>query len=162
MRRRLTVAGMVALLAVAIAIPGAQAAEQRNHTAHLTGQQEVAAVDTTSQGQAKFQFNKDFTEMRYRINVANIDDVIGIHIHRAPAGENGPIVLGLLGAPFIPDPGLSVNGSIVTGTATAADLSGPLAGMTLADLAADMADGATYVNVHTVVNRPGEIRGQIK
>jgi hypothetical protein len=93
--------------------------------------------------------------------VAKIDNVIGAHIHLAPAGQNGPIVLPLLGNPFIPDPGVTVNGILVEGTATAADVGGPLAGDLDALIAAIRA-GDTYVNVHTVEFRPGEIRGQIR
>ena len=37
-------------------------------------------------------------------------------------------MLPLLGNPFIPDPGVTVNGILVEGTATAADVGGPLAG----------------------------------
>ena len=43
-----------------------------------------------------------------------------------------------------------------------ADLVGQLAGMTLSMLKAKIRDGLTYVNVHTVANRGGEIRGDIK
>jgi hypothetical protein len=66
-----------------------------------------------------------------------------------------------LGNPFIPDPGVTLNGILVEGTATAADVSGPLAG-DLAALVSAMRSGETYVNIHTVAYRPGEIRGQIK
>jgi hypothetical protein len=55
---------------------------------------------------------------------------------------------------------VTVNGILVEGTATAADVSGPLAG-DLDALIAAMRAGDTYVNVHTVEFRPGEIRGQI-
>jgi hypothetical protein len=159
MMKRLSVVGLVALLAAALAVPGALADSTKNYATHLTGDQQVVPVDTSAQGQAKFQFNDDFTELRYRINVANIDDVIGIHIHCAPAGANGPIALPFLGNPFV-DP-VNVNGTIVMGTATSADVAATDCGTTLPELAEAMAAGNTYVNVHTVENRPGEIRGQI-
>lgn len=55
-----------------------------------------------------------------------------------------------------------MSGILVEGTATADDLVGPLAGSTLDDLIEEINNGNTYVNVHTVQNRPGEIRGQIR
>ena len=101
--------------------------------------------------------------------VAKIEGVIGAHIHLAPAGANGPIVLSMVpdtagflaGGPFIPDPGITLKGILVEGTVTAADLVGPLMGQPLDFLIREMRNGNTYVNVHTVANRSGEIRGQI-
>jgi glucose/arabinose dehydrogenase len=133
----------------------------RNFWTHLSGREQVPPLFTLSQGQAIFKLSKDGTELAFKLIVANIDNVIGAHIHIAPAGENGPIVLPLLGNPFIPDPGVTVNGILVEGTVTAADVSGPLAG-DLDALVAAMRAGGTYVNVHTVEFRPGEIRGQIR
>ena len=135
--------------------------ESRNFRTHLNGRQQPTPVDTRAQGQAIFQLSKDGTELKFKVIVAKIDNVIGAHIHLAPAGQNGPIVLPLLGNPFIPDPGVTVNGILVEGTATAADVSGPLAG-DLDALIAAMRTGDTYVNVPTVEFRPGEIRGQIR
>jgi glucose/arabinose dehydrogenase len=133
----------------------------RNFRTHLSGREQVPPLFTIAQGQAIFQLSKDGAELAFKVIVANIDNVIGAHIHLAPAGHNGPIVLPLLGNPVIPDPGLTVNGILVEGTATAADVSGPLAG-DLDALVAAMRAGHTYVNVHTVEFRPGEIRGQIR
>jgi glucose/arabinose dehydrogenase len=135
--------------------------ESRNFRAHLSGREQNPPLDTRAQGQAIFQLSKDGTELAFKVIVAKIDNVIGAHIHLAPAGQNGPIVLPLLGNPFIPDPGVTVNGILVEGTATAADVGGPLAGDLDALIAAIRA-GDTYVNVHTVEFRPGEIRGQIR
>jgi glucose/arabinose dehydrogenase len=131
-----------------------------NFGTHLSGREQNPPLDTRAQGQAIFQLSKDGTELAFKVIVADIDNVIGAHIHLAPAGQNGPIVLPLLGNPFIPDPGVTVNGILVEGTATAADVGGPLAG-DLEALIAAMRAGDTYVNVHTVEFRPGEIRGQI-
>lgn len=49
----------------------------------------------------------------------------------------------------------------VTTYTTDEDLVGPLAGMTLEDLVALIESGDAYVNVHTVANPGGEIRGQV-
>ena len=152
------------VLRIAKAVPGSaqtSSASARNFRTHLSGREQNPPIDTRAQGQAIFQLSKDGTELAFKVIVAKIDNVIGAHIHLAPAGQNGPIVLPLLGNPFIPDPGVTVNGILVEGTATAADVSGPLAG-DLDALIAAMTAGDTYVNVHTVEFRPGEIRGQIR
>ena len=137
----------------------------------LRGDNEVPApVDTPAQGQAIFQLNKDGTALEFTVIVANIENAIGAHIHNAPADANGPIVLSMVpdtagflsDGPFIPDPGVTLNGILVQGTATVADLVGPLMGMSLDKLLDEMRNGDTYVNVHTVQNRPGEIRGQVR
>lgn len=134
--------------------------EPLNFRAHLSGAEQNPTIDTLARGEAIFQLSADGTELNFKVVVAKIEDVVGVHIHLAPPGQNGPIVLPLLGNPFIPDPGVTVNGILVEGTAMAADVSGPLAG-DLNALVAAMQAGDTYVNVHTVAFRPGEIRGQI-
>lgn len=164
----------VAVLSIAlgaVAVPAAAApADVRNFRAHLSGAEQPTPVDTQAQGQAIFQLSKDGAELSFKVIVANIDELVGAHIHMAPAGQNGPIVLSMVpdtvgflaGGPFIPDPGVTLNGILVEGTATGADLVGSLAGQSLSALVDRMVAGNAYVNVHTVQNRLGEIRGQIQ
>ena len=64
-----------------------------NHRTHLSGAEEVPARDTGAQGQAVFQVNKDGTAMSYKLMVANIENVTQAHIHLAPFGTNGGIVV---------------------------------------------------------------------
>ena len=133
-----------------------------NFTAHLSGDQEVPAVETKATGQAIFQLSKDGMELSYKVIVANIIDVKMSHIHIAPAGTNGGVVVWLF--PDGPPPGLlegKTNGILVQGTITADNLTGSLAGMQLSDLLDAMMTGNAYVNVHTVAHGGGEIRGQI-
>lgn len=131
---------------------------------HPTGDEEVPVpVDTNAQGQANFKLSKSGDELRYKLNAANIDDIIGAHLHQAPAGSNGDVVVSLFGDPiFVPDDdAVTPNGTFVEGTLIAADLIGPLGGMTMSDLVEAMRAGNIYVNVHTIANRAGEIRGQV-
>lgn len=139
--------------------------------ARLSGAAEVPnPVDTRARGEAIFMLSADRTELSFKVVVAKIKDVIGTHIHLAPAGANGPIAFSMIPStsdflsmgPFIPDPEVTTNGILVQGTATAADLVGPLQGQSLSELVREMKRGNAYVNVHTVENRPGEIRGQIE
>ena len=103
--------------------------------------------------------SEDGTVLRYRLIVANIADVIQAHIHVGTAAEAGPFVAFLFG----PVPGgVTHNGVLATGTVTADDLVGPLAGEPLSALVDAIDSGGAYVNVHTVAHPGGEIRGQIR
>lgn len=135
----------------------------KNYTAHLSGDEEVpTAVETNATGQAIFKLRNNGAELHYKLIVANIEDVFMSHIHLAPAGANGPVVVWLY--PFAPPPQLipgSSNGVIAEGVITSDDLVGPLANMELSDLIDYFNSGGCYVNVHTLAFPSGEIRGQI-
>ena len=155
--------GILLLLTVLIVAAGTAFADSnRNFRAHAKGENQVIPVDTQAQGQLILKFSTDGSQLHAKLNVANIENVIGAHLHHAPEGANGPIVLGFIGAPFISnEEAITTNGTIFEGHMTAANLSGPLAGMTLEDLKTEIMAGNIYVNIHTVQNRPGEIRGQV-
>lgn len=132
--------------------------------AHLAGGQEVPANPTAAVGQATFQLSRDGTTISYRLLVANIENTIMAHIHMAPAGTSGGIVVWL--RPTAPPPPSPVpgrfDGVYATGSFTAANLVGALAGQPLSALLDAMRAGNTYVNVHTSQFPGGEIRGQIR
>ena len=133
-----------------------------NFRAHLSGDNEVNPVDTRAQGQAIFQLSEDGTMLHYKLIVANIENVLMAHIHMAPEGQNGGIVAWLY--PAAPPPALisgRSQGVLAAGVIRASDLVGGLDGQTIQDLADEIMNGNTYVNVHTTQNPPGEIRGQI-
>ncbi|HSJ07174.1 MAG TPA: CHRD domain-containing protein [Longimicrobiales bacterium] len=136
--------------------------EDRNFRSHARGSEEVPANDSRAVGQAVFQFSRDGTELKYRLIVANIQNVTQAHIHLAPAGQNGPVVLWLYPSapPAMLIPGRS-QGVLGEGTVTAANLVGQLAGQPLSALRDRILAGNAYVNVHTSQFPPGEIRGQI-
>ena len=154
------------LLFGGLAFSGAASAvgEGKNHNfrTHLSGAEQVVPIDTRGQGQAIFQLSEDGMALHFKLIVANIEDVFMAHIHLAPAGANGPIVVWLYPAapPPVPIPGRS-DGVLAAGVITAANLVGLLAGQTMADLIDAIDDGMAYVNVHTLAHPTGEIRGQI-
>ncbi len=141
----------------------AQAKQEANFTAHLSGANEVPAADTRAQGQAIFNLSLDGNSLRYRLIVANIENVRMSHLHLAPAGQNGGVVVWLYpeGPPPVTIEG-RVDGVLAIGTITADDLVGALAGMSLDELIGQMLDGNIYVNVHTDQFPGGEIRGQVE
>lgn len=157
--RRLVRFALVGALALGVLGPATATAHPTKFRATLSGAEEVPPVTTQATGTASFKVSADGTELRFRLVVANITDVVQAHIHLGPVGVNAPVVAFLLHPGEAP-PGL-FNGELAKGTITAADLVGPLAGHPLADLLDAMEDGNTYANVHTVVNPGGEIRGQI-
>jgi hypothetical protein len=164
MRRQFLVllALVAAMAAIAVPAVGSPAAPPVS-VAHLSGGEEVPPADTRATGQAIFKLSRDGTSLEYRLIAANIENLSMAHIHLGPAGVNGPVVVWLY--PDAPPPQPiegRFSGVLATGTITADDLVGPLAGMTLDDLLAEMAAGNTYVNVHTAQYPGGEIRGQIR
>ena len=138
--------------------------------AALSGSEEVPAHTTAAKGHAVFTLEKDGTEISYRLVVNNITNATVAHIHAGNPGETGAPVVTLYGP--VAAGGGKKSGLLSSGTIHASDLTGTLAGKTIADLVAEMNSGHTYVNVHTddgvgEANRgpgdfpDGEIRGQI-
>ena len=146
----------------------------------LSAEEEVMPAgvvnNSNAVGNAVFQLNPDGTELSYKLIVANIDNAFMAHIHRAPAGVNGGIVVWLYPSTAVaPGPvgGGRLQGVIAEGTITAANLVGSLAGQPLSALIALIENGEAYVNVHTndgvapTNTGPGdfpggEVRGQVE
>lgn len=106
---------------------------------HLSGDQEVPPLVTPERGGCMGRFDAGASELSL-VCTHDVDLATVMHIHRAPAGANGPIVFDL-GTPASP--------VIVTWS-----------GMTPGDVA-DLFAGNFYVNIHTAGRPAGAIRGQI-
>ncbi|MFB6136003.1 MAG: CHRD domain-containing protein [Halobacteriaceae archaeon] len=146
-------AGVAGLAGAGAATAHGTAANYRAHLSALDG------LDTDAQGQATFQLNGHEDELRYRLDVANIDDVLMAHIHLSPSD----IVVWLYPADG-PPPSLvegRVDGVLATGTVTDDDLTGSLGGMGLSDLVAELDAGNAFVRVHTSEHPAGEIQGDV-
>jgi len=160
--KRLSVILAAAALLTASTVPALGRGPVTNFRTHLTGSEEVPPVETSAQGQAIFQLSNDGESLHYKLIVANLVNTLQAHIHVGPAGEIGPVVAFLY--PDAPPPQLipgAFSGVLAQGVITDGDLIGPLAGMSLDDLIEAFEDGLAYVNVHTVANPVGEIRGQL-
>jgi hypothetical protein len=158
---------LIAMLALTLA-PSAFAGD--NFVAKLSGDEEVPARDTRAVGVAKFKLSDDGTALQFKVNVANIENVVAAHIHCGAVGENGPVGVTLFGAA---PAGGRVNGTLAQRTITAPDAGNGCGWADLAAVLAAINSGNTYVNVHTndgvapINTGPGdfpggEIRGQIK
>lgn len=162
------------LVFVALLLGGATAAHaQSEMAANLDGAQEVPPVATTAFGQATFDL--DFSEgtlgLNYTLSATNLKQAFMAHIHCAPAGQNGPIVVFLAGTapgnraynlngPWIGSAELT-DGNLM-GTMCTDNAGNQVVVDTLVKLVTLMAQGRTYANIHTTANGGGEIRGQIQ
>ena len=125
--------------------------------ARLSGVGEVPSVKTSATGSAHFELDESDYELEFKINTDFIVGVMGAHIHLGLPNENKPVVAFLFGPA---DPMGVVQGRLSRGTIRLKDLIGPLAG-NFEGFVEALRNGELYVNVHTVVNLGGEIRGQI-
>jgi hypothetical protein len=127
--------------------------------ADLSGDQEVPPAMTDASGMAMFRLDKSERSLEIQLRVENGIGITQSHIHCAPAGQNGPVVVFLAG---LHAAGLDVDGKWVSNAfLTDGSIVNPACGGTIAELAEEMRTGNTYVNVHSLAVPSGEIRGQI-
>jgi hypothetical protein len=144
--------------ASAVASASAGACNFEKFSATLTGNDEVPAKNSKATGIADFQFNTEKDALSYKLSAMDINKATMAHIHEGKPGTNGPIVVTLFKSA---NPSGSVNGILSQGIITSDRLEGPLASKQITDLVKIINDGNAYVNIHTVQNPNGEIRGQI-
>ena len=157
--RRTVALGVVATLAITLTLSTAGTAQATGvFQATLTGAEQVGPVNTAALGNAVVVVNPN--GVSYTLVVNNAVDVLAAHIHCAPFGVNGPVGVTLFvfaGSPVTKN-GVLASGPIL-GTDTPDD--NPCGWEDLDDLIDAMESGDTYVNVHTLANLGGEIRGQL-
>lgn len=143
---------------VALALPTLAGSDVTKLSARLTGDAEVPPVVTETTGKASFEVEGD--RIHYTLKVARGVAALGAagaHIHCAPAGTNGPVVAFLAGA--IPG---GIDGDLkIQATLDAGNIVNTACGATIEELAASLAAGSAYVNVHSSPNPGGVVRGQI-
>ncbi len=137
-------------LVLALTVAGAAAARTQatmiNVTAAMTAAQEVPAPtgDVTA---ARGTFSATVTRsetgavMTWQLSFSGLTGAAGAaHVHIAPRGQPGPVVVPLCGPCVSPASGTAnIDASVLNALET----------------------GRAYANVHTAANAPGEIRGQI-
>jgi hypothetical protein len=133
-----------ALIAVGLSF-GALAQSAVKYTATMTAAEEVPPNASTGKGRAEFVLNPATKELTWTVTWEGLTgDAVAAHVHGpADKGANAgvQVQLGVQGTP---------PKSPLTGKATLTDAQ-------IADLNA----GKYYVNIHTAMNKGGEIRGQV-
>jgi len=146
------------LAACAVAAPAASAAPAKSGTgtmcvlhAKLAAKNETTGSTSTAKGHTLIKVRNDGTiEFKTQINNRNHETFIAGHVHQAPIGIAGPIVVPLFVAPAPPTSASHIKQS---GVAT------PNAGTTGAGLCAN--PSAYYVNYHTTAFTGGAICVQL-
>ena len=148
---------LAAALATLVITATQSYAQNEKYRAKLDGNNEVPAVNTTSEGVINFKTKNDM--LTWTMNVTGTNYAKVVNIHKGKAGENGEVVVDLMKVSKHSD---NPKGMTMRGNVTDSSLTGSMAGQTIADLKTAMANGDTYVNLKTQDHPDGEIRGQIK
>lgn len=130
----------VSSLAVTSSAAAANGGKQMSTT--LSGAEEVPAADPDGSGTATFRIQASKGQVCYTLEVRDIAQASAAHIHHAPAGINGPVVV-----PLTPPAAGTSSGCVEV----------------LLSLARDIVrnPGDYYVNVHNVDYPAGAVRGQL-
>lgn len=115
-------------------------------------------VETEARGWAFLVESVDQTRLKVFVKVVDVEDVFAAHIHCAPPGANGPVGLTL----YAGDPISIEQGFLVRENFTGPNPGNACGWLTLADMVDALASGNTYINVHTLGDPSGELRGQIR
>lgn len=125
-------------------------------TATLSGANERPTPNTsTATGTATVTIVGE-NSLTFTVVVAGITNLTAGHIHVGKASVAGAVIIGL--APAVLPVG-TFSGTFNSGTIAVADLAN--APVTMSSLIALIRNGDAYVNIHTVANGGGEIRGQL-
>lgn len=146
MRTLATIATIAVLPAVLVTACDDEGPETETYVATLSGGAEVPPVTTTATGTATLTLTG--SSLNFTIEVSDIDSANAAHIHAGAAGANGGVMVGLFDGPTT---ALDFTGTLMEGTVTVVD-----------SVITRLQNGTAYVNVHTVANAPGEIRGQVQ
>ena len=152
--RRLILMLVAACVAVVLTASAAPAKKGRGTVcvlhAKLTAKSETTGSTSVAKGHVTIKVRRDGTiEFKTKILNRAHETFVAGHIHQAPVGVAGPIVV-----PLFASPGTTARHIRQSGVAT------PNAGTTGAALCEN--PGAYYVNYHTTVFPNGAIRGQLR
>src|SRR5215211_364409 len=152
----------------------------KSYNITLSGSQQVPPVKTNGIGTASFELLNDNKTIHYQINILDVPNITGIHIHKGKVGENGDVVVNLynnskeniilkeneIKMSQIESSSVTINGNVqssflASGTINNSALKEPLSGKNISDLITLIKSENIYVNVHSQSHPDGEIRGEI-
>ena len=138
-----TVLAAAAVLGTAAATAAARDFTGKKLTTTLEGENEAPVLgDPDGIGTATLRINPGRNQLCYTITVGGIEPATAAHIHEAPAGSAGPVVVGL----SAPTNGRS-SGCVAIARAEATDII--------------RSPEDYYVNVHNATYPGGALRGQL-
>jgi hypothetical protein len=141
--RKFLITGAAAVAMLGTTAVVAQENSGKRFTVTLEGEAEVPVMgDPDGTGQATIRINPGQGQLCYTLRVSGIARATGAHVHEAPAGSPGPIVVHLMA----PSNGMS-QGCINIGKEQAMEI------------LRDPQD--YYVNVHNTEYPGGALRGQL-
>ncbi|MFK7739113.1 MAG: spondin domain-containing protein [Planctomycetota bacterium] len=130
--------------------------EDRTYGALAIGGLQVPPVASSGIALTGYALLDQGKSMLVIVQAFGLADLQMAHLHLAPAGANGPVVVDLLeNAVTTVMPGFFL-AEIKTG-----ELAGPLSDFPLDALVNSAEAGNVYVNLHTTANPSGELRGQL-
>jgi hypothetical protein len=155
------VGAAVALMLGALVTPGASFAQSAHPTfvAEMNGFEEVPGASTLALGFAGVQVGTDGQTVYYTITLTDAStQLVAAHLHFAPAGEAGPVVVPLCSQDTKP---CQTEGVVTQGSFTASDFTGPFANDSIERLINEARNHMVYANVHSMKFAAGEARGQL-
>ena len=157
--KRLTITAL--FVGAVVCFAGAADTAELRFKANLTGDAERPSVLTDTTGKFTISFNQQETKAKFSLRVEKGVAITDAYLYCNHSDPDDPIVAFLFG--FIPG-GVDVNGGLAEFALTDENIAAlhPVCGITdLSDLRRAMERGLIYVNVHSVANFTGEVRGQV-
>lgn len=164
----LVAVGLTVVAAAALADRGNGNGHGNRFSAKLIGFEETPSESTPGHGSFKARLTNDGTVIHYTLHYEDFEQpaegaTTAAHIHFGQRGVAGGVSAFLCGGGDKP-PCTPTEGDF-EGNIDAADVVGPggqgIAAGEMDELIRAMRKGYTYANVHTTLNAPGLIRGQI-
>jgi hypothetical protein len=171
---------LLAALAVMVLIAGGIAAAQSSDQVFPAPLFPGKGVPYSPSGEATFMLSSDGKALDFTLDVSDVHDLTNAVIEVTPSnGMEGETVAWLFPFPYpgyvnpvgdtvltlseqVDSSAFTFSGKLSSGTITASDLRGPLAGKSISDLVQMIKDGKAYVSVQSADYSQDALSGTIK